>query len=366
MIPFALTTSMKHALARTLLAVCTACLATSCAHVGPTRLKADQVDYSRALGMAKKRAILDAMVQLRFADAPSFLTVSQIIAAYTFDTTVGATLNAGSGAQPNYALANGSLSYSNHPTFTFTPTTGEAFASAYIRPLAPTLVLPLAQGGIPIDLLLRITAQSVDGLRNGTALGGSRSAGTPGFFEMIHAARRLQLAGELNVELRSENGQNHVFLVIAVSSDGHEAPGAADDRRLLQRLLHLPRDTGSFEVVYGQSSDSGRIALLTRSVLGILTDLGAQIDVPPGKVTHGATTPTVGLIGGETRSTIVVHSGSSAPADAYVAIPYDSTIYWIDRNDFDSKYAFTVVQDLMALAEADTSAKAPVVTIPAN
>ncbi|RDU96727.1 hypothetical protein [Trinickia dinghuensis] len=352
--------------ARMLLAVCTACLVTSCAHMGPTHLKADQVDYARALGMAKKRAILDAMVQLRFADAPSFLTVSQIIAAYTFDATVGTTLNEGSGAQPNYALANGSVSYSNHPTFTFTPTTGDAFATAYIRPLAPTLVLPLAQGGIPIDLLLRISAQSIDGLLNGTALGGSRSAGTPGFFQLIHAARRLQLAGELNVELRNEKGTNHVFLVITVPSDSQEPPGAAADRRLVKQLLHLPHDTGSFEVVYGQTATPGRIALMTRSALGILTDLGAQIDVPAASVASGATKPTVGLIGGETRSTIVVHSGSAAPTDAYVAIPFDKTVYWIDSNDFDSKYAFTVVQDLMALAEADTSSKAPIVTIPAG
>jgi hypothetical protein len=157
-----------------------------------------------------------------------------------------------------------------------------------------------------------------------------------------------------------------VFLVVTVSNDSSEPAGAASDRRLLQQLLHLPRDTGSYEVTYGQSAPSGRIALLTRSVLGILTDLGAQIDVPAASVANGATKPTVGLIGGETRPTIVVHSGPAAPDDAYVAIPYDGTAYWIDRNDFDSKYAFTVVQDLMALAEADTSAKAPIVTIPAN
>jgi hypothetical protein len=354
------------AFVRPLLAVCLTCLVAACAQIGPSKLKADQVDYARALGTAKKRAILDAMVQLRYADAPSFLTVSQIIAAYTFDASAGTTLNAGSGAQQSYALANGSLSYSNRPTFTFTPTTGDAFASAYIRPLAPALVLPLAQGGIPVDLLLRITAQSIDGLRNGTALGGSRSAGTPGFFELIHAARRLQMAGELNVELNNTNGENHVFLVIAVSSDGQEPPGAAADRRLLQRLLRLPHDTGNYEVVYGQSADPGKIAVLTRSVLGILTDLGAQIDVPASSVASGATKPTVGLIGGETRSTIVVHSGTSAPKNAYVAIPYDGVSYWIAIDDFDSKYAFTVVQDLMALAEADTSSKAPIVTIPAN
>jgi len=33
---------------------------------------------------------------------------------------------------------------------------------------------------------------------------------------------------------------------------------------------------------------------------------------------------------------------------------------------FDSKYTFTVVPNLIALAEADTGSKAPVVAIPAN
>jgi hypothetical protein len=101
-------------------------------------------------------------------------------------------------------------------------------------------------------------------------------------------------------------------------------------------------------------------------VLGILTDLGAQIHVPDNTIRDGSTKPTVTLVGGETRPTVIVQSGNKPPADAYVAIRYGATAYWVDRADFDSKYAFTVVQNLMALAEADTNAKAPVVTIPAN
>ncbi|MFP3671063.1 hypothetical protein SB717_38930, partial [Priestia sp. SIMBA_032] len=50
-------------------------------------------------------------------------------------------------------------------------------------------------------------------------------------------------------------------------------------------------------------------------------------------------------------------------ADAYVAMRYGTSTYWVERADFDSKYAFTVVQNLMALAEAETNSKAPVVTI---
>jgi hypothetical protein len=355
-------------------ALCAACLTSACVHIGPSRLKADQVDYARALGDAKKREILAAVIGLRYGDAPAFLTVSSIIAAYTFDTTGGATLNAGSGSMPNYALASGSVSYSNHPTFTFTPTTGEAFASAYIRPLAPSLVLPLAEGGIPIDLLLRITAQSVGGLQNGNALGGENSAGAPGFFELLQALRRLQLAGELNVESRqadSKNGKSGpmgVFLVMGATTSG-ESPQTAADLARVRKLLRLSSNTRTYEIVYGPSSASQKgdhIPMVTRSVLGILSDLGAQVQVPVERISDGSTKPTVGLIGGETRPTIIIHSGKTAPDNAYVSIAYGPSVYWVERNDFDSKYAFTVVQNLMALAEADTSSKAPVVTIPAN
>jgi hypothetical protein len=354
-------------------ALCAACLTSACVHIGPTRLKADQVDYARALGDAKKREILAAVVGLRYGDAPAFLTVSSIIAAYTFDATGGATANVGSGAEPSYALATGSVSYSNHPTFTFTPTTGEAFASAYIRPLAPSLVLPLAEGGIPIDLLLRITAQSVGGLQNGNALGGENSAGAPGFFELLQALRRLQLAGELNVESRpgpNKNAPMGVYLVMGATTSG-ESPQTGADLARVRQLLHLSSATRTYEIVYGPSSASAstkgdRIPMVTRSVLGILSDLGAQVQVPPERIADGSTKPTVGLIGGETRPTIIVHSAKTPPNDVYVMVAYGPAVYWVDRNDFDSKYAFTVVQNLMALAEADTSSKAPVVTIPAN
>ncbi len=352
-------------------ALCAACLTSACVHIGPSRLKADQVDYARALGDAKKREILAAVVGLRYGDAPAFLTVSSIIAAYTFDATGGATANAGSGSQPSYALATGSVSYSNHPTFTFAPTTGEAFASAYIRPLAPSLVLPLAEGGIPIDLLLRITAQSVGGLQNGNALGGENSAGAPGFFELLQALRRLQLAGELNVESRqadAKSGQMGVYLVMGAATSG-ESPQTGADLARVRKLLHLSSTTRTYEIVYGPSSSSKKgdsIPMVTRSVLGILSDLGAQVQVPVARIDDGSTKPTVGLIGGETRPTIIVHSGKTPPDNVYVMISYGPSSYWVDRNDFDSKYAFTVVQNLMALAEADTSSKAPVVTIPAN
>ncbi|AMM17483.1 hypothetical protein AX768_25105 [Burkholderia sp. PAMC 28687] len=353
----------RKALLSAMLCVCIT--AGGCSAIGPKRLKADQVDYARALGEAKKREILAALVGIRFADSPAFLSVTQIIAAYTFDATAGSTFSAGDTTQ-NFAAATGSVSYSNHPTFTFTPTTGQAFATAYIRPLAPGLVLPLAESAIPIDLLLRITAQSIGGLQNANAMGGPNANGSVGFFELIQAFRRLQLAGQLNVETRDEDHVSRVYITLGATTSG-ENEETSKDLMLVRRLLKLSPKTKTYEVVYGQSALRGeRIPMVTRSVLGILTDLGAQVDVPKELVEHGSTKPTIGLIGVETRPTIVVHVGKKPPEDAYIDIQYGPSQYWIDRGDFDSKYAFTVVQMLMALAESNQDAKTPIVTIPAN
>ncbi|WP_031360820.1 hypothetical protein [Caballeronia sordidicola] len=353
----------RKALLCAVLCVCVA--ASGCTSLGANRLKADQVDYARALGEAKKREILAAIVGIRFADSPAFLSVSQIIAAYTFDATAGSTLSAGDATQ-NFAAANASVSYSNHPTFTFTPTTGPAFAAAYIRPLAPALVLPLAESAIPIDLLLRITVQSIGGLQNANALGGPNANGSVGFFELIQALRRLQLAGQLNVESHDEDKGGGVYFTLGATTSGESGQTSAD-LALVRRLLKLSPKTKTYEVVYGQSAQRGeRIPMVTRSVLGILTDLGAQITVPDELVASGSTKTTIGLIGVETRPTIVVNVGKKAPEDAYIDIRYGPSHYWIDRGDFDSKYAFTVVQMLMALAETNQDAKTPIVTIPAG
>jgi hypothetical protein len=106
--------------------------------------------------------------------------------------------------------------------------------------------------------------------------------------------------------------------------------------------------------------------MVTRSVLSILTAMGGEISVPDADVRSGATKPSIGLTGGEYRPIVVVHATSRAPKNAYVSVGYRSNQFWIDDSDFDSKYAMTVVQDLMALAEVTDTSHTPVVTVPAH
>jgi hypothetical protein len=334
--------------------------------VGPHYLKGDQVAYARALGEAKKREILAMIVGLRYADAPGFLNVSQIIAAYAVDATGTILVNSIPNPGGEHGQATGTVEYSTHPTFTFTPTTGEYFAKAYIHPLAPALILPLADSGIPIDLLLRITVQSIAGLDNATVLGGTSGNGTPEFFELLHVLRRLQLDGEVSFRYKPESNAQTIILFLAASPAAH-SPTDAKDLARARELLGLPAGQTDYGIVSASESfKPGEVSIATRSVLAILSDLGAEIAVPDSDLKSGATKPAIALLGGETRPIVVVHSGLIAPLHNYTAVDYGSSKFWIEDSDFDSKYALSLVQDLMALAEVTDTSHAPVVTIPAS
>jgi hypothetical protein len=349
-----------------MLSVCSlvaiASLCSGCAF-GPHALKADQVDYGRALGEAKKREILSTVVGLRYADTPGFLDVTQIIAAYTFDASTIAQVNSSPDPGGPRAGASGTVTYSNHPTFTFTPTAGDNYAKTYIHPLSPAQILPLAQNGVPIDLLLRIAVQSLGGYANASMLGGPSGNGSPEFFELIHLLRRLQLDAAIGIHFEAENSQQ---LVVALKESADASPATAADTKRFRSLLHLAPDTAEFKVVSAASRpDPHSISVQPRSLLAILTDLSAEIDIPAEDVESGATQAAVRLVGGETRPVLVIHSGKP-PHDAYASIRYRSHQFWIANTDFDTKYALTVVQSLEAVAQVSDSSHAAVVTVPAR
>ncbi|HEY2533794.1 MAG TPA: hypothetical protein VGJ20_38705 [Xanthobacteraceae bacterium] len=256
------------------------------------------------------------------------------------------------------------------PTFTFQPLSGAQFAQSFIRPLSPADLLPLAMDGLPIDVLFRLGVQSINGLSNAVALTLTGAAGSPDFFLLLYDLRRLQIAGLLSVRLErsaasagthSDSDRGRVYYSIAKTSD----PGLRGVVEEVTRLLGMPSGVSEAEVIYGLNPEPGQVALLTRSMLGVLGQLALQIDVPPDDIARHLTFPTVGNIGLEHRPVVIIHSGAAAPADVFTAVQYHRTWFWIAEDDFDSKLAFTVLQILLALARTE-NAPGAIVTIPAG
>jgi len=344
-----------------------------CFHLGPDRLEQDEIGYSQALGDSQNEQTLLNVVRLRYADTPSFLQTTQIISSYQLQQSVegglqtfpGASTNAG-----NYLTAGASAQFQQSPTFTLQPIIGEQFADSFIRPLSPAQLMPLIESGIPVDVLFRLGVQSVNNLQNARALGGNASAGSPLFFLLLHDLRILQIAGLLEAGQRDRKtaaapeakAEEQAYLEIGATADPDLAATAAEARG----LLGMKRQASGEAVVYGAGSPAGgEISILTRPMLSILSQLAIQVDVPAADIADGETTPSVGNIGIEHRPVVVVHSGSKAPHDAFAAIQYHQTWFWISESDFDSKVAFSIVQILLALTQT-TNASGAVITIPAG
>ena len=101
----------------------------------------------------------------------------------------------------------------------------------------------------------------------------------------------------------------------------------------------------------------------------MLTEFASYIEVPAADVNEGR-------VYAPSRSPdelrlfpplLRIHSGEATPADAYVAVRYRDSWFWIDDRDVQSKVALSVLMFLFSLTETGApQAGAPLVTIPAR
>lgn len=350
-------------------------LTSGCYSIGSYKLGKDQDQYAGSMIEASKRQTLSNLVRLRYADTPGFLDTTQLISGYQLQRN--AFLGVASDTfpiRPNGGLA---AQLQESPTFTFQPVTGDAYAHSLLRPLPPASLLPLAMGGLPIDVLLRLSVQSINLISNNRPF--SRNSGdldatvdshSIDFFSLAHDLRLLQAAGLLNIQLQQDpdksgkdSENNRVFLSISSTTD----PNLALIVDKTKKQLNFSSKYERMEVVYGLGEPHpGQIRMLTRSMLSILGQIAYQIQIPDDEVSSGNTRKSIDIPGNITQKPLIdVHASHKEPDNAFVSILYDHYYYWIDRGDFESKLAFTITQMLLELSKTTLNPGA-VVTIPVN
>jgi hypothetical protein len=117
------------------------------------------------------------------------------------------------------------------------------------------------------------------------------------------------------------------------------------------------------------AANDKEIALLTRSVLEILTDLSSYTDVPAANVEQKRTFPSPApeiVNGAPVPPLMRILSSPQRPDDAFAAVPYGQNWYWIDDKDFASKRLFTFIMFLFTLTDTGDKQGAPIITVPAG
>ena len=135
-------------------------------------------------------------------------------------------------------------------------------------------------------------------------------------------------------------------------------------------MLGLDPNAREFRIIYGMiASNNKEIAILSRSVFQVISNLAASIEVPEAHVAEKRVNPSSlekTADGSPIPSMIRVQSSSEKPGDAFVAVPYHDHWFWIDGKDLRSKGLFSFLMFILNLVDTGVKEWAPVVTIPAR
>jgi hypothetical protein len=372
--------------------------------VGPAVIRRDRTDYSSAMASSWKEMRLLNIVKFRYFDPPTFVDISSVISAAQLEgqaniaaavfgpAASGGSSSSSRGNQPGVLAVSGS--YSDRPTVSYTPIAGAQFVNLLLRPIPPATIFSLINSGHPADFLLKLTVNRINGLSNYSLAHGRGHTEDPKFRRLLAALRRLQQAeaiavrtiqvsskplgtavsaanppsaatGRTRSQPSTTSSQSRVWTVVLFQPEA--SPAAARDVRLVKSLLGLDPRRNQFVLTGEPRHTLWEIAVQSRSMQDILSELAAGVDVPQEEVAEGRATPVPALGGSpDTAPLIHIYSGPAPPNDAYTAVRYRDRWFWIDDSDLQSKRDFMFLLVFYALSETRAIPQAPVVTISAS
>jgi len=340
--------------------------------MGPATVPRDRVDYLGSLGTSWKQQTLLNIVKLRYGDVPVFLEVSQVIAGYQLQTTVAAGVAAGNASASTVGpfVVGGTAgvgdTYTDRPTVIYSPLTGVDFLNQLMTPIPPTAVLFLLQSGYSAKLSMPMVLDSINGINN-EARRGMRRAADPRFARLIEILNQLQLKGGVESRIDRPKQGGETSLIVFGPNPDPEIAALSDE---LRKILGLKRGLHEIRVRYGgYAGRDDEIDLMTRSMLQVMLELAATVQVPEAEVAEGRAA--AGLVdsqppGAAERPAVTILSGESAPKDACVSIEYRGRWYWVPDTDIQSKFTFGFVMLLFSISGTGAKSGAPVVTVPAQ
>jgi hypothetical protein len=334
-----------------------------CASLGPKSIGPDRIDYIQEIGESWKKQMLLNIVKLRYFDPPTFLDVSSIINQYGIENQVNADArwywpipSASYGAS---AGAGGYSRYSDKPTITYTPLSGQQFTRNLLTPIPPVAVVSLIQSGWPIDMIFFLTVKTINGVKNSSS-GKDFGNEKTDFTRLIEALREVQLAGVTDIRLEKTDEKEAVIFVI---SDTVQKEQYREQTQTIRKILNIKPDLNSYQIVFGSIAKSdNEIAMLTRSMLEIMIEMGATVQVPAKHVAEGRVKEVKSSPGNVWMLT-KIYSSRDKPKDAFTAVNFQDHWFWIDNKDINSKRNFALLMIFLSLTETEQKSSGPVLSI---
>ncbi|MCP3904885.1 MAG: hypothetical protein GY715_14765 [Planctomycetes bacterium] len=338
-----------------------------CNLAGPTAIRDGRDDYNVAIQQTNNEQFLLNIVRLRYRDSPLMLEVTSL--STNFQMEIFGSANASMReSSPNWYGVLAGAEYTEKPTITYLPLQGEKFVSQMLTPLDPQVILLLYHSGWSIDRILRICLQSANDLPNAPSASGPTPDDAPryeGFYEMCRLLRILQKRGHLVLGRVMIGDKPEIQIVIA--EEAMDSPEVS----ALGALLGQRSSSGRYKLSTTRRDDNaGLIAIVTRPLSASLFYISQGVEPPDQDVDAGRVTTTRTPDGSEFHwsemlgNLFTVYSSQGTPKDAYVAVRYRGTWFYIDDSDLTTKSTFFMIRQLLALQSGEVKGTGPILTLP--
>jgi hypothetical protein len=187
------------------------------------------------------------------------------------------------------------------------------------------------------------------------------------FYRLLAMLQEPQSADSFGLRVEEKEGKGTGILSFFRSGTPDEA--ALETARKVRQLLRLSPDAKEFRLSFGAlPQDDKNIAMLTRSMLEILAEASAGVEIPDSDIKEGRATKMEDQESSlEPMSSfkVRVRSSSKKPPDdeAFSAVRYRNQWFWVDDRELAAKRGLGFLMVLFTLIESGSTAAPPVLTI---
>lgn len=328
----------------------------SCKSMGPKTIPEDGYNYNQRMANHENEQMLLNIVRLRYLEMPRFMNVASVINSYSRGGSAGINGNSG----PFGRALGGSVSsnWSDRPTITYTPMTGQAFAQSLLTPLPPSVIFFLIQSGWSAERLMRLTNSMINGIHNEIGTPGEQRQADPEFNELLDVLHSLQRAGALGMHFTGDWPKVEVEIVLPEIARTDSVRASITK---FKELLQIDPDLNVFDIEYGVIQESNdHIVVQTHSILEMMSNISWYIEVPDMHVFEGRTYDTFRP---DDPDLIHIFVSETKPEDVFLTIQYRDHWFYIDDRDVKSKNTFSLMQMLTSMAKDGSGSVGPLISI---
>jgi hypothetical protein len=353
----------------------------ACQWLGPKAIKVGMPAYNMAINETGHQLLLLNFVRMRYSEPPYFMEISNVFASPRFQAGAKAEGTFPSGGS-DAATLGAELLYSEQPLIVYTPLSGESFVRRLLQPVGLENIGLLHRSGWNLDRILRLCVQRINNVWNAESATGPTPTGPPPEYAQFQRVAKtlywLERTGQVVVisETRgveigegepAANEKKAKVLEFVIH------PSAKQKTEVQQFLKDLELDPKAESYFMTKKRDliKGRtVAIDTRPLIATMFYLSKGISIPKQDVDKGAVHITRDDDGQPfdwrlvTADLFSVESSSSKPENAYVAVQYRNSWFYIRDSDVISKDTFGLFEMLLALRAGEIPESRTPLTLP--